>query len=610
VIKQVFELIVGWAKRPGRWPIYFLIAVPALFMFVQYYFESSFRGTFNHPVFWLGSAAVLVITGVAFVVVLAQEARKPWSVSFVVLLIGAGIAVAYNGYERFRSRESVEYVDTYHDEIMNVLTRDVPGTLRGDPRAQALLGEFYEKGLQGKARYDVAKHLYESAAQQGDSRAAINLQLMYDGGRGTEKSMARAFYWKVKASGFVGEKIPAEILKFHSIRQESLDELVDLELVERQDAKRVAVAGPHIELIEPPDVAGSEELDHVRRVRTHPGVRERTVIGRVTPPDVLSLMVNENRIDLEDNGVFSTSIQMEAAETMVSVVAVDHDGQRSEMQFVLVSPSVPNANEAPLRATPALLSALPDLAKERFYALVVGNNEYRHLPNLETTAADAKAISGILEAKYGFTVRMLLNATRYGFLSALNEFRGQLTEHDNLLIYYAGHGEIDRANQRGHWLPVDADMNNTANWISNIAITDILNTMSAKHVMIIADSCYSGTLTRTALARLDAGMSSEARQKWIQALATKRARVVLTSGGVAPVLDGAGGQHSVFTQIILDVLANNHDILEGSRLYEQVAARMAYAANQYRFEQIPQYAPIKYAGHEAGDFLFVPVGGP
>ena len=55
-------------------------------------------------------------------------------------------------------------------------------------------------------------------------------------------------------------------------------------------------------------------------------------------------------------------------------------------------------------------------------------------------------------------------------------------------MFYAGHGELDNANLRGHWLPVDAEPENTANWISNVAITDVLNAMAAKHVLVIADS--------------------------------------------------------------------------------------------------------------------------
>jgi len=66
-------------------------------------------------------------------------------------------------------------------------------------------------------------------------------------------------------------------------------------------------------------------------------------------------------------------------------------------------------------------------------------------------------------------------------------------------LKYADHGELEQDSERGYWLPVDAEPISTANWISNLQITDILEAMSAKHVMVIADSCYSGTID---LARL------------------------------------------------------------------------------------------------------------
>jgi hypothetical protein len=85
-----------------------------------------------------------------------------------------------------------------------------------------------------------------------------------------------------------------------------------------------------------------------------------------------------------------------------------------------------------------------------------------------------------------------------------------------------------------------------------------------------------------------------------------RSRTVLTSGGVAPVLDGGGGEHSVFAKALLGVLQELNDVSDGQRVYREVAARVAYDASRYEVEQVPQYAPIKFAGHESGDFLFVP----
>jgi len=181
-----------------------------------------------------------------------------------------------------------------------------------------------------------------------------------------------------------------------------------------------------------------------------------------------------------------------------------------------------------------------------------------------------------------------------------------LTEDDNLLIYYAGHGELDKVNMRGHWLPIDADSDNTANWISTVAITDILNSMSAQHVMVVSDSCYSGAMTRSSLARLDAGMANKQRNDWLKAMLKARSRTVLTSGGLQPVMDGGGGQHSVFAKAFIKALNVNSQLLEGQTLYREVANNIVAIAADYGIEQVPEYAPIRHAGHEAGEFFFVP----
>ena len=215
-------------------------------------------------------------------------------------------------------------------------------------------------------------------------------------------------------------------------------------------------------------------------------------------------------------------------------------------------------------------------------------------------------VDKILREKYNFKTTLILDADRYSILSALNKLRENLTEDDNLLIYYAGHGELDQVNLRGHWLPVDAEPNSTANWISNVDITDIINAISARHVMVVSDSCYSGAMTRSSLARLESGMSDENRLKWYKVMAKTRSRTVLTSGGLAPVLDSGSGDHSVFADAFSHSLEENTDVLEGYKVYRQVLDQVKVAAAKYNVEQTPQYAPILHGGHEAGEFFFVP----
>jgi len=234
----------------------------------------------------------------------------------------------------------------------------------------------------------------------------------------------------------------------------------------------------------------------------------------------------------------------------------------------------------------------------KFYALVIGNNDYGDMPVLRTAMADAESIAETLTTRYGFDVELLLNATRYDIIRAMSEMRASLTFNDNLLIYYAGHGIIDPVTERGYWLPVDADADNPANWVSNDDITNMLKAIPARHILVVADSCYSGTLTRQAPARLKTWND---RKAWLERLLEKRSRTVLSSGGLEPVADSGSSGHSVFAKALLDALRGNTEIIEAAGLFEPVRQMVVLNANQ-----TPQYSDVRLAGHEGGDFVFVP----
>jgi hypothetical protein len=232
-----------------------------------------------------------------------------------------------------------------------------------------------------------------------------------------------------------------------------------------------------------------------------------------------------------------------------------------------------------------------------YHALVIGNNKYRSLPKLDTAVNDAESISTLLRNRYGFKTTLLTNATRAEILTALRLLRETLTEPDNLLIYYAGHGWLDKEADEGYWLPVDAEQDSDINWISNATITGYLRSIQAKHVMIVADSCYSGTLTR--------GIKLEVKAPdYLQRISRQRARIVLSSGGLEPVSDGGGGgKHSAFARHFIDELNANQGVLDSTTLYSKIRRPVMLAA-----DQAPELADIRKAGHEGGDFLFIRTG--
>jgi predicted nucleic acid-binding Zn-ribbon protein len=369
--------------------------------------------------------------------------------------------------------------------------------------------------------------------------------------------------------------------------------------------------GPKIEIIDPPLRPQRGSL----MVVTRGLVEARTVIGKVhAPAGILAFLVNDQDFIPEPDGTFKVKVPLKGKETPVHLAAIDKNSRRAELEFIIfqdtkkAAPVPEQQVDEENQEGKTLAAMLPREVFGGFYALIIGNNAYRHLPVLDTPHNDAKALAKVLSERYGFKTQVLLDATRYDILKALNEYRKVLTEKDNFLIYYAGHGTLEKATERGFWLPVDAELENTANWVSNQDVTDLLKIISAAHVMVIADSCYSGSLTRNSVARLEAGMTPEKKAEWIKLMLKAKSRMALTSGGLNPVLDSGGGGHSVFAKALIQALEKNRGILESFRLYTEVSALVADAARSEDFHQVPEFSPIRHAGHEAGEFFFVPLG--
>jgi len=265
-----------------------------------------------------------------------------------------------------------------------------------------------------------------------------------------------------------------------------------------------------------------------------------------------------------------------------------------------------NAPGKDLVQLPALPLDLKSKNFGRYYALIIGNQDYYKWPTLETPTNDAYKTGEILTKKYGFTTKVLINATRSEIFKALEAYKDVLNDQDNLLVYYAGHGDFETKLEHTYWVPVDGEIDSKAYWISTFDITSQIDIIPAKHVLVISDSCYSGGLTISAIARRLPGMSEKSVRDWIDAVSKKSSRTVLTSGGKTPVLDGGGSGHSVFAKALLNVLETNDGIIEGIVLYSQIKDKVIKSAKQYNFEQVPSYAPLKFANHEGGEFIFVP----
>mgnify|MGYP001197987541 CR=1 FL=1 len=239
-------------------------------------------------------------------------------------------------------------------------------------------------------------------------------------------------------------------------------------------------------------------------------------------------------------------------------------------------------------------ASVPSLDYGRYYALVIGNDNYKHLKPLSNAVNDANDVASLLRSKYQFNVNVLTNATRDEIVSALSKLPKTVSAKDNILIYYAGHGWLDKDMDEGFWLPIDAVEDDQVHWVANDTIMRSVRAMKAKHVMVVADSCFSGTLTR--------GIKVINKSPdYIKEIVKKKARTVLTSGGLEPVSDVGGGNNSVFAASFLRILNENPGVMNGSELFIKIRKQVM----QNTKDQTPEYGDIRKAGHDGGDFLFV-----
>ena len=531
----------------------------------------------------------------------------------------------------------------------------MPLANNGDVKAQSYVGEIYEKGLGVQPNYQKAALWYQKAASQGYSRAKMSLGSLYERGLGVPRNNVKALSLYRDASGLKDRQ-----LEFVSVAQRQARVAQRKQLTQTQ--QELQVAQEQVSQLQR-EVSGlqaqTQKLKNLPpQVVTHTVIKTQTVV--VSDPQQaqviaqLSYEIQKLRAEAEktQQEITLTSKSSQTASN-VDTKALQTQNNRLKKQLkrqksalarkqneILSKQSKTKQSASKTDQKQQIATLNKRLAKKekqlkqqenkvarlrsvkesttsnsnsnnnnnnsnlnginfgRYYAVVIGNNNYSNVRNLTTAVNDAKSVASVLKNQYGFRTIVLSNASRGRILAAFDSLRKRLTANDNLVIYYAGHGQLNRG--RGFWLPADADKDNKKTWISNEQVTNFIDAMKAKHVLVIADSCYSGTLSRSSIPRPVLNTSKD--RAWFDAVANTKVRIVMSSGGVKPISDSGGGKHSIFADAFLKVLRSGNNVLEGAGLFQAVRKKMSTKG------QTPVYAPIRFAGHEAGDFIFLKNG--
>ncbi|MFD2147871.1 caspase family protein [Mucilaginibacter antarcticus] len=166
----------------------------------------------------------------------------------------------------------------------------------------------------------------------------------------------------------------------------------------------------------------------------------------------------------------------------------------------------------------------------------------------------------------------------------------KVTAKDNLLIFYAGHGNWDEARMQGYWYPADAKLNRRDTWVTNDDLIGFIRGIKSKHTLLVTDACFAGSIFKT--------RGIEAAPKGIQELYNTPSRKAMTSGSMKEVPD-----KSVFIEYLVKRLKENTDkYLPSDQLY--TSFRIAVTNNSEN-GQMPQFGVITQTGDEGGDFIFI-----
>jgi len=240
-----------------------------------------------------------------------------------------------------------------------------------------------------------------------------------------------------------------------------------------------------------------------------------------------------------------------------------------------------------------------------YYALLIGINRYQEWPHLRTAVNDVKGMKRILVERYGFAdERTILltdaEATRGRILSDLRNLASSLKDDDNLLVYFAGHGQLDDLTGDGYWVPVEGNQKNPDSWVSHSILKNILcsEKVKAKNIIVVADSCYSGTLLRGGPSLLS--LEDRNYRGRLTELAPKRSRQVITSGGLEPVVDGGRDGHSLFAYYLIRALEDNQrEVIDLENLFHGKVWRPVTEIGGQR----PSVGRLKTPMDEDGQFV-------
>ena len=298
---------------------------------------------------------------------------------------------------------------------------------------------------------------------------------------------------------------------------------------------------------------------------------------------VFKVLVNDQEAIVSATGDFKTQVNLKVGGNDIFVQATDMKRNSVTNSYFIYREDT-------------VIREIGSLAEGgKYYALIIGISDYSDpsIPDLDGyPLQDAEKLAQLLTDNYTFrkeNIQLLKNPNRSTIQRSFDDLSKKVTDNDNLLIFYAGHGHYDELTELGYWLPADAEKEYTSNWIYNDVLVANLKRIRSRHTLLISDACFSGSIFKTRSAMDEAPMAYQKKYEL-------KSRKAITSG----VLQTVPNQ-SVFFKYLAEDLANNKaKYLTASQLFQDIEIPIGNNS-----PNTPQIGVIRNVGDEGGDFIFI-----
>ncbi len=245
-------------------------------------------------------------------------------------------------------------------------------------------------------------------------------------------------------------------------------------------------------------------------------------------------------------------------------------------------------------------AAVQEFKQPNAYAVVIGISQYREeiIPKVAYALQDAQAVAGLLESHAGIPkthIKVLTEsrATLSDLRNHLGEWlRMRVKADSTVYVYYAGHGTPNLQTQSGAIVPWDGHPDFPSGLYPLKELEDTLSKLPTKNMIVFLDSCFSGGVGRSVIAK-------GARPMGLQypVLSQGEVMVLAAASGTQISSDYDKAGHGLFTHFLLAGLRGEADadkdgLVTLKELTPFVHDRVAHTAvEELNREQTPVLMP-------------------